>query len=140
MASAVILDRRDLFDWAVGQYRHGMAQVTADGYLPRELVRETRALVLPQLQHRPAADGVRVRPGHGLDLCEENGGAMRRPGPHPGGVGLHDPEAIPKTGGRRPAGEQPVRLAGALPVLYPCRRAWTRGGAPLWPLSSYRRR
>ena len=68
MASAVILDRRDLFDWAVGQYRHGMAQVTTDGYLPRELVRETRALSYHNYSIGPLLMVSAFAQANGLDL------------------------------------------------------------------------
>lgn len=44
MASAVALDRRDLFDWSMSQFDIAMTQVDAEGYLPNELARDTRAL------------------------------------------------------------------------------------------------
>lgn len=43
-AAAVAVDRRDLFDWALGQFRIGANQVDALGFLPNELSRDTRAL------------------------------------------------------------------------------------------------
>ncbi len=43
MASAVVLQRQDLFDWSYGIYQIAMAQITPDGFLPNELRRKTRA-------------------------------------------------------------------------------------------------
>jgi poly(beta-D-mannuronate) lyase len=39
MATSVATNRRDLFDWAVKEYKVGANQVDADGYLPNELNR-----------------------------------------------------------------------------------------------------
>ena len=54
MAVAVIDDRRDLFDWSVGQFRIAANQVDDEGYLANEMRRSQRALAyhkyaLPQL-------------------------------------------------------------------------------------------
>jgi poly(beta-D-mannuronate) lyase len=43
MATAVVLDRQDLFAWSMKQYDIAMEQVDAEGYLPNELTRGTRA-------------------------------------------------------------------------------------------------
>ena len=142
MASAVILDRRDLFDWAVGQYRHGMAQVTTDGYLPRELVRETRALSYHNYSIGPLLMVSAFAQANGLDLREENGGAMRRLA-RTLEAGLHDPKLFQeKTGYPQQAVglQQSSRFAWLEPycVLYPCSQstdAWRRS---LEPLSNYR--
>ncbi|HEB49243.1 MAG TPA: mannuronate-specific alginate lyase [Desulfobulbus sp.] len=46
MATAVVLDRRDLFVWAFNRLRIAVnEQATADGFLPNELRRRTRALL-----------------------------------------------------------------------------------------------
>ena len=44
MTTAVVLDRQDLFDWAGSVYQTAMAQINADGVLPNELKRRSRAL------------------------------------------------------------------------------------------------
>lgn len=44
MATAVALDRRDLFDWSMKQLEVATNQIDAEGYLPNELKRDTRAL------------------------------------------------------------------------------------------------
>jgi poly(beta-D-mannuronate) lyase len=43
MASAIVLQRQDLFDWSYGIYQTAMEQVSAEGFLPNELRRKTRA-------------------------------------------------------------------------------------------------
>lgn len=44
MATSVATNRRDLYDWSIKQFDRATRQVTADGYLPNELRRDTRAL------------------------------------------------------------------------------------------------
>lgn len=44
MVTAVVLDRPALFDWSYGVFTQAMGQITAEGYLPNELRRQTRAL------------------------------------------------------------------------------------------------
>lgn len=44
MAASVALDRRDLFDWSIRQLEAATTQIDAQGYLPNELKRDTRAL------------------------------------------------------------------------------------------------
>lgn len=44
-AAAVAVNRRDLFDWAMRQFGIAATQVDAQGYLPNELKRDTRALM-----------------------------------------------------------------------------------------------
>lgn len=142
MASAVILDRRDLFDWSVGQYRHGMAQVTPDGFLPRELARETRALSYHNYSIGPLLMVSAFAQANGLDLREENDGAMRRLG-HTLEVGLHNSKLFQeKTGYAQQDVDlrQSSRFAWLEPycALYPCSQstdAWRRS---LEPLSAYR--
>lgn len=70
MAVSVATDRRDLFDWSLGQFDVAMTQIDRDGYLPNELKRDTRALSyhnysLPPLTMIAAfakANGVEMRP------------------------------------------------------------------------------
>lgn len=78
MATAVVLDRRDLFDWAVAQYRHGMQQVDGDGYLPLELSRQTRALAYHNYSMGPLMMIAAFSQANGLDLRKENEGALNR--------------------------------------------------------------
>lgn len=44
MAASVVTGRNDFYDWAMKAYARGLAQIDADGYLPSELARGTKAL------------------------------------------------------------------------------------------------
>lgn len=44
MTTAVVLDRPDMFDWAGSVYQTALRQIKADGMLPNELQRRSRAL------------------------------------------------------------------------------------------------
>lgn len=142
MASAVILDRRDLFDWSVEQYRYGADQVTEDGYLPRELVRQTRALSYHNYSIAPLLMVSAFAKANGLDLREENDGALQRLA-HTLEAGLRDPKLFQeKTGYEQQAVDlqQSSRFAWLEPycALYPCSKsteAWRRS---IEPLSTYR--
>ncbi|WP_252273202.1 mannuronate-specific alginate lyase [Pseudomonas subflava] len=142
MASAVILDRRDLFDWSVGQYRHGVDQITRDGYLPRELVRETRALSYHNYSIAPLMMVSAFAKANGLDLRGEDDGALLRLARNVE-AGLQNPKIFQeKTGYEQKAVDlqQSSRFAWLEPycALYQCSpstEAWRRS---IEPLSTYR--
>ena len=142
MASAVILDRRDLFDWSVDQYRRGVEQITADGFLPRELVRQTRALSYHNYSIAPLLMVSAFAKANGLDLRDENDGALQRLARNLE-AGLRDPKLFQeKTGHAQQAVDlrQSSRFAWLEPycALYRCSQgteAWRRS---IEPLSSYR--
>ncbi|MBC9250536.1 poly(beta-D-mannuronate) lyase [Pseudomonas alcaligenes] len=142
MASAVILDRRDLFDWAVAQYRQGMSQVDGEGYLPRELSRQTRALAYHNYSMGPLLMIAAFAEANGLDLREENADAMQRLAQRLES-GLHDPKIFQEKTGYPQTLEDlqdSNRFAWLEPycALYPCSQkteAWRRS---LEPLDTYR--
>ncbi len=78
MATAVALDRRDLFDWSVQQFRTAAAQVDADGYLPNELKRRQRALAYHNYALPPLVMIAAFAQANGVDLRGENREALRR--------------------------------------------------------------
>ncbi|WP_296219356.1 mannuronate-specific alginate lyase [Pseudomonas sp. UBA2684] len=78
MASAIASDRRDLFDWAVAQFRVAANQVDDDGYLPNELKRSQRALAYHNYALPPLAMVAAFAQANGVDLREENHGALQR--------------------------------------------------------------
>lgn len=78
MATAVALDRRDLFDWSIDNYRRAAAQVDADGYLANELARETRALQYHNYSLPPLTMIAAFAKANDLDLTHENGDALKR--------------------------------------------------------------
>jgi poly(beta-D-mannuronate) lyase len=78
MATAVAVDRRDLFDWALAQLRLGIAQVDAEGYLPNELRRDTRALAYHNYSLGPLLMLMAFARANGVDLREDNQRALQR--------------------------------------------------------------
>ena len=80
MATAVATDRRDLFDWAVKEYKVGANQVDAQGFLPNELKRNQRALAYHNYALPPLAMIASFAQANGVDLRHENNDALQRLG------------------------------------------------------------
>lgn len=78
MATAVVLDERAMFDWAVAQYRTAAQQITRNGYLPNELSRDSRALFYHNYALPPLTMIAAFARVNGLALLSENGGAVQR--------------------------------------------------------------
>jgi poly(beta-D-mannuronate) lyase len=78
MAAAVALDRRDLFDWAVDQYHTAANQIDAQGFLPNELARDTRALYYHNYALTPLAMLAAFGQANGVDLADDNDHALDR--------------------------------------------------------------
>jgi poly(beta-D-mannuronate) lyase len=80
MATAVVTNRRDLFDWAVKEYKIGAGQIDAEGFLPNELKRKQRALAYHNYALPPLAMIASFAQANGVDLRQENNGALKRLG------------------------------------------------------------
>lgn len=78
MATSVVGNRRDEFDWAARVYRIFASQVDADGYLPNELARQTRALGYHNFAITPIAMIAAFGKANGVDLADEGDGALSR--------------------------------------------------------------
>lgn len=78
MAAAAATDRRDLFDASLGYYRVFARQVDADGYLPAELARKTRALSYHAYALGPLAMIAAFAKANGVDVAAEGNGALTR--------------------------------------------------------------
>jgi poly(beta-D-mannuronate) lyase len=78
MASAVVSDRRDLFDWAVGKFRQAAHQVNDQGLLPNELKRRERALAYHNYSLGPLTMLAVFAQANGVDLRQENDAALQR--------------------------------------------------------------
>lgn len=78
MATSVVENRRDEFDWAVKVYRIFADQADADGYLPNELKRQTRALGYHNFAITPIAMIAAFGKANGVDLASEGNGALAR--------------------------------------------------------------
>ncbi len=91
MATAVATNRRDLFDWAVKEYKVGANQIDAEGFLPNELKRKQRALAYHNYALPPLAMIASFAQVNGVDLRQENNGALKRLGDQVL-AGVKDPE------------------------------------------------
>ena len=78
MATSVVVDRRDLFDWSAGIYRTFASQVDGEGWLPNELARDTRALSYHNFAITPVAMMAAFGKANGLDLPGAGNGALAR--------------------------------------------------------------
>lgn len=99
MATSVVENRRDEFDWAVKVYRIFATQVDNDGYLPNELNRQTRALGYHNFAVTPLAMIAAFGKANGVDLASEGNGALRRLAERTM-AGINDPQMFAaKSGG-----------------------------------------
>lgn len=78
MATAVALDRRDLFDWSLAIYRRFSRQIDRVGYLPNELDRKRRALGYHNYAITPMAMVAAFGRANGVELAALDGYAIRR--------------------------------------------------------------
>ncbi|MGE8469254.1 MAG: mannuronate-specific alginate lyase [Pseudomonas putida] len=100
MATAVATDRRDLFDWAVKEYKVGANQVDDQGFLPNEVKRKQRALAYHNYALPPLAMIASFAKANGVDLRRENNFALQRLGE---GVlaGARDPRHFAERAGEK---------------------------------------
>lgn len=77
-ATGIALDDRDLFDWAVEAYRRSVRDIDADGVLPRELARRTRALSYHAYALQPLVMLAEMGRVNGIDLYAEDDCALCR--------------------------------------------------------------
>lgn len=78
MAAAVALDRHDLFEWAFRQFKVATGQIDAQGYLPNELKRDTRALYYHNYALTPLAMMASFAKANGQDLTQSERDALDR--------------------------------------------------------------
>ncbi|MGN8260867.1 mannuronate-specific alginate lyase [Pseudomonas sp. SMSB3] len=100
MATAVATDRRDLFDWAVKEYKIGVNQIDDQGFLPNEIKRRQRALAYHNYALPPLAMIASFAQANGVDLRAENNFALQRLGE---GVlyGARDPRHFAERAGEK---------------------------------------
>jgi poly(beta-D-mannuronate) lyase len=77
-ATAIALDRRDLFDWGLSQYRVATTQIDERGFLPNELARDTRALYYHNYALAPLAMIAAFAQTNGIDVTTANDHAVER--------------------------------------------------------------
>jgi poly(beta-D-mannuronate) lyase len=78
MATAVAVDDRAMFDWALDKLRFALGQIGTDGTLPRELMRAGRALHYHLFSVAPLVMAAEIAAVNGVDLDAEQGGALSR--------------------------------------------------------------
>ncbi|HET8883775.1 MAG TPA: mannuronate-specific alginate lyase [Solimonas sp.] len=114
MATSVVTDRRDLFDWATAMYAIFAKQVDADGYLPNEIKRQTRAAGYQVYAVTPVAMLAAFGKANHVDLAGEGDEALRRAVERAVGA-YDDPRAYEAKTGKRQvlegADEQRSKLA-----------------------------
>ncbi|WP_095144909.1 mannuronate-specific alginate lyase [Pseudomonas sp. Irchel s3b6] len=99
MATSVATNRRDLFDWAVKEFKVGANQVDAQSFLPNELKRQQRALAYHNYALPPLAMIASFAQVNGVDLRQENNAALKRLGERVL-TGAKDPEAFERKNGK----------------------------------------
>lgn len=80
MATSIVTNRRDLFDWSVKEFKVAASQVDNQGFLPNELKRKQRALAYHNYALPPLAMIASFAQANGVDLRPENNGALKRLG------------------------------------------------------------
>ncbi|MBO3274855.1 mannuronate-specific alginate lyase [Pseudomonas schmalbachii] len=78
MSTAVVTNRRDLFDWSVKEFKVAANQVDQNGFLPNELKRGKRALSYHNYSLPPLTMIAAFAQANGVDLRKENDGALER--------------------------------------------------------------
>jgi poly(beta-D-mannuronate) lyase len=142
MATAVALDRRDLFDWSVRNYRRAAAQIDVEGYLPNELARETRALQYHNYSLPPLTMIAAFAKANDLDLTHENDDALKRLAARTL-TGVDDPRIFQaKTGKKQKKNDlheaSKFSWLEAYCWLYVCDQALERRLAGYRPINTYR--
>ena len=80
MATAVVTDRRDLFDQSLAMYRTAASQVDSEGFLPNELRRKQRAFSYHNYAIQPLVMIALFAHSNGVEVTAENDKALQRLG------------------------------------------------------------
>ncbi len=142
MATAVATDRRDLFDWAVKEYKVGANQVDDQGFLPNELKRKQRALAYHNYALPPLTMIASFAQANGVDLRAENNSALQRLAQKVL-VGSLDPSAFQaRSGNKQDMGDLRIdsKYAWLEPYcsLYTCNGATVLRKRGMQPFNSFR--
>ncbi len=76
--ASVVLDDKKLFDWSMDKARLGLRQVTAEGILPLELGRKSRAYHYHVFAAAPLVMVAELGLRNGVDLYKDRDGALKR--------------------------------------------------------------
>ncbi len=78
MATSVILNRQDMFDWSCSVYENAMTQIDSQGALPNELKRQSRALLYHNFSLQPLVLMAAFIDANGKSYLAKNLGALER--------------------------------------------------------------
>lgn len=78
MAASVALDRRDLFEWSLKEYRIAASQINANGVLPNEQKRGPRAVAYHHYALQPLVMIASFAKANQVDITQQNRGALKR--------------------------------------------------------------
>lgn len=78
MAASVALNRQDLFDWSLKEYRIAAHQVDENGQLPNEQKRGARAVAYHNYALQPLVMIASFAKANQVDVTQENHGALAR--------------------------------------------------------------
>lgn len=78
LEAAVITNDQALFDWAVDRLKVAVDQIDADGSLPLELARASRALHYHVFALQPLVTAAEILAANGIDMYGWQGGALHR--------------------------------------------------------------
>jgi poly(beta-D-mannuronate) lyase len=76
--AGVALDDRTLLDWGIAKYRAALGQIAADGTLPLEIARKSKARHYHLFALQPLVFIAETAARNGLDLYAERDGALHR--------------------------------------------------------------
>jgi poly(beta-D-mannuronate) lyase len=98
LAAAVATDDAALFDWGIAATRGALAVVAADGSLPRELARRSKALHYHRFALEPLVLADALAAANGIELSEQSGDALARLAAFTRD-GFENPESVAKRAG-----------------------------------------
>jgi poly(beta-D-mannuronate) lyase len=107
MAAGIGANRKDLFNWGVDSFRIGAAQITAEGMLPLEMARRSRALHYHLFAAAPMVTMAELASVNGIDLYSENSSALIRL-MRKAVAGIQDPSFFAQHAG---VAQEPVKLS-----------------------------
>lgn len=76
--AAAALDDPDFLRWSLAKARYGIGEIDADGHLPLEMARKSRALHYHVFAAAPLVLTAELAARNGTDLYAEDGGALHR--------------------------------------------------------------
>ncbi len=98
LAAAVATDDAALFDWGIAAARGALEAVSADGSLPREIARRSKALHYHRFALEPLVLVDALAAANGIELSEKSGDALDRLAAFTRD-GFEDPEPVAKRAG-----------------------------------------